>query len=301
MPRMRLPVSRPISMLLGLALATSPVAPSVAQASLLQEAPGDESGQAKQLNADAQSKFASGDLPGAANTYGRILEILTENRVNREERDNTLLVALEVYREAFRQADAGGEELTSSIELLRTGVRLYDAYEAEYQRVYGGGADPSLEARESGDEIKKMLAEAEAKLGPPEPPPKPKVDPPKKQPVLTPITVPIGPSGVGLIVAGSITMAAGLGTIAMIIVGSKQTRDANNEREDAMTQAEADEADRKGRRGDALIISGSVLTGVLLAGGATMLGIGISRRRRYMAFSPQIGPRYVGAGFRARF
>ena len=206
---MRLLVSRLVSPAVGFALAFGPVAPQPARASGPTELPGEASENAKQINGEAQSQYENGDLKSAAKTYSRVLEILTENKVNRAERDNTLLITLVVYIEAYRKSLDNGEELEQAIELLRSGVRLYDGYVAEYQRVYGGGADPSQEARKSGKEIKALLAEAEAKLGPKEVPPPPEVKKKKKEPVLVPIDVPTGRDGVGLIVGGSITIAGG--------------------------------------------------------------------------------------------
>ena len=62
-----------------------------------------------------------------------------------------------------------------------------------------------------------------------------------------------------------------------------------------------DDAEAKGKSGEAMVIAGSVLTGVLLVGGAVMLGFGIRRRIRYMAFAPQVGRGYVGIGVNGRF
>ncbi len=270
--------------------------------------PGSEASEAKQLNADAQARFAEGNYAAAAAAYARIFEVLPENRINREERDNTLLISLEVYREAYRQRRSGGgeEAVAEAAEFLCQGKRLYDKYAARYRDVYGGGAEPSLEATKSMGEVRDLIAEADAALGrpacepqpaspPPPPPPKP------TRPPITPITVNTGPSGVGLIVAGSVTIAVGLGTTGMIIAGAQMVKRADEDRNDAMTDAERNDADDRGRTGNALIISGSILTGVLLAGGATMLGIGIRRRMRYLAFTPQMNRGYVGVSLRGRF
>ncbi|MCA9705734.1 MAG: hypothetical protein KDK70_07795 [Myxococcales bacterium] len=64
--------------------------------------------------------------------------------------------------------------------------------------------------------------------------------------------------------------------------------------------AQADAEDRK-RSANAMIISGSILMGVLTIGGATMLGIGIRRRIRYTAVAPSFGPSYVGLSLQRRF
>jgi hypothetical protein len=109
---------------------------------------------------------------------------------------------------------------------------------------------------------------------------------------------------VGLIVAGSIMLAAGLGTIAMIIVGDsinrKAKRDLAAAKEDG-DNAGIEDANRRGQTGNVLIITGAVFTGLFIAGGATMLGIGIHRRVRYVAFSPTVGRGYAGLSLRGRF
>ena len=295
--------NRLLATALGALVASAPLLPprtAAAQPSTVSP----ETDRAKQLNATAQERYARGDLGGAGDTYAEIFNVLTENRVNREERDNTLLITLEVYREAFyrRKGEAGENALKEAVEYLRRAVRLFDNYEAEYRRVYGSGASVSLDAQKSGQETKDLLAQAEKELGltkPEEPKP---VE--KKDPILKPISVPPGPSGVGLIVAGSIMLAAGLGTMAMIIVGDSMARKARRDRDRASDEGDddaLDDANRRGQTGNVLIITGAVFTALFIAGGATMLGIGIHRRVRYVAFSPTVGRGYAGLSLRGRF
>jgi hypothetical protein len=298
---------RIVSVLLGITLATPVVAPSIAVAAP-SELPGEEATEATRLNAEAQQKFAEGDYADAARTYARILEVLPENRVNREERDNTLLIALEVYREAYKQARVDGDEAANrrAAELLCVAQTHYKTYEENYRDVYGGGADPSKAALESYAELEKLLGEAEAALGSsPCAPPPPEVVPEKKPPpVLGPSMAepPRGPSGVGLIVAGAITLTAGVGATSMIIVGGINRRKAKEIRDDEeSTDSERSNAKDNIKRADGLIIAGSVVSGVLIAGGATMLGIGVRRRLRYLAFSPTFDRGYVGLGVQGRF
>lgn len=54
-------------------------------------------------------------------------------------------------------------------------------------------------------------------------------------------------------------------------------------------------------RANGLIIGGSVLTAVLLAGGATMVAFGARRRWRYLAFAPEMGRGYAGLNLQGRF
>lgn len=299
---------------LGIFLAAAVAAPRVAVAQP-SELPGEKAEDATRLNAEAQQMFEDGDYAQAAHTYARILEVLPENKVNLEERDNTLLIALEVYREAYKKQRTAGDK--EAAKLLCTAQGHYDKYLATYREEYGGAMNPSKAALESNEALQTLLTEAEAALGAPPcgppPPTKAEVDietPPPPPPPETP-TFP-GRSGAGLIIAGALTITAGLGTSSMIIVGGINRRKARRvldrendedatEAEMTMLEAEKNLARENRRRANGLIIGGSVATAVLLAGGATMLGIGLRRRMRYMAFVPETGRGYVGLSLQGRF
>ncbi len=280
--------------------------------------PGEAADEATRLNAEAQQMFADGNYVEAARTYARILEVLPENRVNLEERDNSLLIALEVYREAYKQQRVVGdkEATRTAAKLLCVAKGHYDTYLETYREVYGGAMNPSKAALESNDELQKMLDDAESELGAPACGPPPPVEVEPTPPVLPPLgperLPPPGPSGMGLIVAGALTMTAGLGASSMIIIGGINRRKARRvldrengedatEAEMSMLEAEHKLARENRTRANGLIIAGSVTTAVLLAGGATMLGIGIRRRLRYMAFAPNMGRGYVGLSLQGRF
>lgn len=303
-----LALPRIVSVLLGIVLSTPAVAPRVALAAP-SELPGQEAEEAKRLNAEAQQKFADGQYADAARTYARILEVLPENKINREERDNTLLIALEVYREAYRQqrVPGDGETTRKAAQLLCTAEVHYQKYLDTYRDEYGSAADPSKAARESYEELQALMREAEGEIGgPPCGPPPAEVKPPEPEPKtevdLTGVDPPRGPSGIGLIVGGAVTMGAGLGAISMIVVGGLNRRKAVKIRDDmASTDGEIANAEDNIKRANGLIIAGSVTSAVLLAGGAVMLGIGIKRRLRYMAFSPTLDRGYVGLSLQGRF
>jgi len=298
---------RIVSVLLGIVLTTPAVAPRIALA-----APADagaEADDATRLNAEAQQKFSDGQFADAARTYARILEVLPENRVNREERDNTLLIALEVYREAFKKQRVEGdaESTRKAAQLLCAADKHYKRYLDTYREVYGGGADPSKAALESHASLTALLKQVEGELGaPPCGPPPAKAEPKPEDPAPPDLgggpEPPRGPSGVGLIVGGAITLTAGLGATSMIIIGGINRRKAKEIRDDEeSTDGERQNARENIKRADGLIIAGSVVTGVLIAGGATMLGIGIRRRMRYVAFAPQLERGYVGLSLQGRF
>ncbi len=300
-------------LVLGIFLAAAVAAPrtAVAQPS---DMPGKKAEDATRLNAEAQQMFEDGLYAEAADKYARILEVLPENKVNLEERDNTLLIALEVYREAYRKQRAAGDK--DAAKLLCTAAKHYDTYLATYREEYGGAMDPSKAALESNEELQKLLSEAETALGAPPcgPPPTPEAEVVTKAPPPLPVEKPTFPdrSGAGLIIAGAVTMAAGLGATSMIIVGginrrkSRRVLDREYAEDATETQmmtldAEKELARENRRRANGLIIAGSITTAVLLAGGATMLGIGLKRRMRYMAFAPEMGRGYAGLSLQGRF
>lgn len=305
---------RIVSVLLGIVLAAPVAAPRTAVAAP-EGLPGQEADEARRLNAQAQQMFADGQYVEAARTYARILEVLPENKINREERDNTLLIALEVYREAYKQQRVPGdkEATRAAAKLLCTADTHYQKYLERYRDQYGSAADPSKAARESYGELQTLMNEAEGELGSPPcgpvvaPPPPPPCEVDPSQPECAEIDLsgpdpPRGPSGIGLIVGGAVTLAGGLGATSMIIIGGINRRKAVEIRDDEMeTDERRDEARDNVGRANGLIIAGSVVTAVLLAGGATMLGIGIRRRMRYMAFSPQLNRGYVGLSLQGRF
>ena len=166
--------------------------------------------------------------------------------------------------------------------------------------MYGAQGTVDGAVFESRAEIEAMLAEAG------KPPPETTPTPVDTGPQLEPTVVQRGRNGTGLIVGGSIMTAAGLSMIALVVIGARDLKRAEEQRRDAESLMPEDPAavqaaeDRK-RNANAMLISGSVLLAVLTAGGATMLGLGIRRRVRYMAFAPTFGPTYVGVGAAGRF
>jgi hypothetical protein len=265
----------------------------------------DTSDRAKQLNLEGQRQFNEQNFDGAAASWTRILEVLPENATNREERDNTLLIALEAYKESARRVGQGAGQAAAKreVDVLRKAIAVRDGYVEDFGRAYGGRETVSNPVVESGAEVERMLADAERRAGA-----SASVAPPIVTP-STPVDVPTfhaprGPSGNGLIAGGAVLIALGLGSTSMIIIGAMQAKDARREYRDAQSEMDddgMDKADRKGRRANGLIAGGAVMTGVFLAAGGTMLGIGIRRRVRYQAFMPVVGPQYVGLGWTGRF
>ncbi|MEM9461497.1 MAG: hypothetical protein AAGF11_45455 [Myxococcota bacterium] len=262
-------------------------------------------GSARALTVEGQASFDAGDYVGAAASWKKILDILPENDLNREERENALLISLEAYKQAFRRVSVqSGSVGNADVELLREALRLCDAYTKEVARVHGPTAvSPSVV--ESRVEIEGMLANT----NPVEAPPPPIITPDTGGIVLEPDVIRRGKSGTGLIAAGSVSIVVGLAMMPLVIIGSIRLRDANDRIQRAEeidpptteTTRDKEDAEDQQRSANAMIISGSILMGVLTIGGATMLGIGIRRRIRYTAFSPVVGPSYAGFSLQRRF
>jgi hypothetical protein len=227
----------------------------LALAGIPQEALADESESndvLQRMNTRARERYESGDLVGAAVTYGAMLDRLPENAVNREERDNLVLIALAVYVEAY--------EKTRDAELLHYALVVFESYEAQYHRVYDGQSI-SAYAVEAGRMIRELQVEAE----PPVPPPIVERDPEI-------IVCGYGPKRARPILLGSLALVAAAGSSAMIVVGAHMGSET--------------------RTGNALVIAGSISTAAFAIAGATLLGIGVRRRLEYLglAISPaQVG------------
>lgn len=262
-----------------------------------------KSTQVLELNARGQESYDAGDFEAAAHSWSEILRILPENETNKAERNTQLLIMIDASIRAYEQL-RGRTRPEVSVEVLRRGVATVDIYESDFSRTYGQGVRTSAEAQRESERLRTLLASAEADLPVVAPEPTPPREPTNDVLIRNKGFDP--PSGVGLIVGGSLMITAGLGATSMIAVGATMNKQASRDHKKAseaepVDEAGQDAADDKGRTGTALLVTGSVLTGVFLAGGATMLGIGIKRRIRYLAFSPTTGQGFVGVSLRGRF
>jgi hypothetical protein len=289
----------------------------------------------ERLYSEGDKKNGEGDFTGAAESWTRALVLLPEEGANQATRENLLLNVLDAHINAYKRLP--GEDGKKNIAHLQEGKKTYELYLQQYRAVYGSGRAISSAVQQKSDELNAALAKAEEENKVPEPVPEPTPDP-IDGPKPTPDT-PVGPqpqnNGMGLIVGGSITAALGLGGIGLLIgAGVASTRaekdyelaqddaralcssypnNCNNLSADQQATyddllAEIDDADTRGRRANALQIVGGVMGGVLLAGGAAMLAIGIKRHRTAKAmrsgsagFAPAFGPTFAGAVLRGRF
>nr|MCH9684800.1 hypothetical protein [Deltaproteobacteria bacterium] len=228
--------------------------------------------------------------------------VLPEGETHRAQRVNALLIALEAYKHQFARVVDPRRATQADLEPLRAGLELCVGYVTEFQRVYGATSPVSVAIVESRAELEAMLTGA----GVTAQAPPPSIDFQPMGPSLQ-LERPVlrrGPSGTALIVAGGTTAAVGLSMTSLIIVGAIRRRAARRDLDAAREQMDdgaARDAERDRRSANAMLVSGSVLTGVLSAAGFTMLGIGINRRVRYMAFAPELRRGYAGLSLTGRF
>ena len=269
--------------------------------------------------------------------------MLPEQSANQSTRENVLLNVLDAYMNAYngmRKSDN-----TKDIQHLRNAQRVLEQYLGAFQSAYGRGKGVSSAVQQKANELDELMKKAEAEARTPttsvdpKTPPKTEDDDDDNPPPPPPIQLPPENNGIGLIAGGGVMLGAGLGSLALIIVGGingpkyeKEFESKNAElgricgEMDPNTCYEngaiptsqrelvpdlvhdRDNAEKKGKQANALTIAGAVIAPLLLAGGATMLAFGIKRNREAKAaarpsatFQPAVGPRFTGFVVQGRF
>lgn len=241
-----------------------------------------------------QAAFDVGDYQGAIEAWGQILDVLPENDRNREERENALLIVMAAYEAELRERTALAPATDADLDRLREALALCDAYTEELTRVHGPSA--------VGAAVLEARLEIEQKLGLVSSTPGASSTP--DGPIICVRPKP-GPEGIGTIVAGASTMAVGLGgMMPLVVIGARREAEADQDIADAEaigdSQAVREAEDRK-RSANTMLVTGAVLMGVVTVGGAVVLALGTRRRLRAIAFTPVVGPAFVGATLRRRF
>jgi len=302
-----------------------------------------DSNEIERLYNEGSDRNAAKNYSGAAESWTELLVLLPEQAANQSTRENVLLNVLDAYMNAYngmRKADN-----TKDISHLRNAQRVLEQYLGAFQSAYGRGKGVSSAVQQKANELDELMKKAEEESRTPVPP----VDDGKKPPPgdgddddpppPPPIQLPPENNGIGLIAGGSVMLGAGLGSLALIIVGGingpkyeKEFESANVELGEICgdvdpttcfgdtsipTQdrervpglvADKENAQDKGKQANALTIAGAVIAPLLLAGGATMLAFGIKRNREARSatrptatFQPALGPRFTGFVIQGRF
>jgi hypothetical protein len=239
----------------------------------------------ERLYVAGQDQYEARDYATAARTWTQLLEALPESEDNRAIRESVLINVLDAHLKAYELLlDHEGKK---DIEHLRDATETLKVYYATFEEAHGDRVAMSVAVREKVDEVEAELRAAERVLErervvPPALPPPPPPPPPR---------TPQREHGTGLVIGGSLLAAAGLACVSMIAIGSTRGRRylRDYDAAEARLQADADDmlarsnlatADRNGRVANSMLIAGAVIAPLLVAGGATMIGLGVRKRRR---------------------
>jgi hypothetical protein len=253
----------------------------------------------ERLYVEGQDKYAEGDFAGAADAWTRLLDRLPEAQANRATRENVLLNVVQAHLDGYartRKADG-----SKDIELLRAGKQVLDDYFASFKKAYGDRAAVSTAVQEKADDLERLLADAEREAAAvPEPGPgpsdggggtgpQPAGDGGGGKPNV--IVLESGNDGSGLIAGGAVAAGLGLGGFGVlgagVVIANRAEEDflaitcesPCNADQQAAAQSERDAAEKRGRTGNALTITGAIVGPVLLITGGVLIGLGIKRRK----------------------
>jgi len=313
-------LSRVLACAVGLSFASAPLQVQAA-------AP---DGEVERLYVEGQDKYAEGDFAGAADAWTRLLDRLPEAQANRATRENVLLNVIQAHLDGYdrNRKDDGSKD----IEHLRSAKAVTENYFTAFKKAYGDRAAVSAAVQEKADELDRKLADAEkeaAAAANPEPQPddtgttEPKTDGgTKTSPNI--IVLESENDGGGLIAGGAVAAGLSLGGFGVLAAGAVIAGRAEedflavtcegdcNPDQEAAAQAERDDAEQRGRTGNALTITGAIVGPVLLITGGVLIGLGIKRRqdakkardeklRQSLGVVPAAGRGFTGLVLTGRF
>jgi hypothetical protein len=285
----------------------------------------------ERLYVEGQDKYAEGDFAGAADAWTRLLDRLPEAQNNRATRENVLLNVVQAHLDGY--ARNRKEDGSKDIEMLRAGKQVLDTYFANFKKAYGDRAAVSTAVQEKADELERTLADAEKEAAAvPEPDPEPDGDGGgntqtdggggNDRPDV--IVLESGNDGGGLIAGGAVAAGLSLGGFGVLAAGAVIAGRAEEDflavtcespcgtDEEEAAQAERDDAEQRGRTGNALTITGAIVGPVLLITGGVLIGLGIKKRKdakaardeqlkRSLSFMPAASRSFTGFVLSGRF
>jgi len=326
-PRLRLAhgvLSRVLACTVALSFAGAPLQ--------VQAAPKVDS-EVERLYVEGQDKYAEGDFAGAADAWTRLLDRLPEAQSNRATRENVLLNVVQAHLDGY--ARTRKDDGSKDIEMLRAGKAVLDTYFTNFKKAYGDRAAVSTAVQEKADELERTLADAEKEAAVvPEPEPDPdnggnggNNNPDsnggnKDRPDV--IVLESGNDGGGLIAGGAVAAGLSLGGFGVLAAGALIANRAEEDflevtcespcgtDEQEAAQSERDDAESRGRTGNALTITGAIVGPVLLITGGVLIGLGIKRRkdakaardeqlRKSLGVVPTAGRGFMGLVVSGRF
>jgi tetratricopeptide (TPR) repeat protein len=242
-------------------------------------------------------RYERGDYRGAIDLWTEAVDGLPEFDPAVADVRSALIFNLAVAR--FKQYELDGD-----LEQLEPARALLERYRA-------GLPDDAASDRETADSWLARIDEALAKRregnAGPTPPPRP--TPPAHDDVHGPMLQRERERvALGLAIGGGVAMAGGLGLFGAMAAGLVRIRAAERDGEaiaDASPEPSAGDLADPVARGEAaqrLAIATGATGGVLVAAGATMLAIGLTRgKRRRSAAVPMAGPSGAGLRWMGRF
>lgn len=284
----------------------------------------------ERLYKEGTDRAANKDYKGAVEKWKLLMRKLPESGANQATRENVLLNILEASMNAYdgnRKPDG-----SKDIAYLADGRKEFERYVEDYSATFGPERALGAAVREQADKLDAMIkvAEEDAKrTGGTDTGPEPKTTGPDEPKAIDkpppPVVLPPQQNGVGFIAGGAVLIALGLGAVGMAIaggVGSQRAEDDYNDtQKDKNTECSAnpmsaacdrlqgdlDNLDARGRRNNAIAVSGGVLAGVLTGAGIALLVIGIKRNREAKRVAngasllPSFGRGTAGLVFTTRF
>lgn len=296
--------------------------PSVALAAPSQEEIG-------RMYGEGQEYMEQKEYKRAADVFSRLLNLIEESPDNKAIRESLILNILDAHMQAYEGiVDAKGKR---DVAQLEEGKSTLQAYYKDFQAVHGDSVAVIAEIQTTATKLDEMLKEARKEPDPivPVADPDKDEDKDKDKDKPDPVIIRQGNStdGLGLIIGGVGLGILGVGAAVMIPIGSglgKTAESAYNraqlDKADAAQgspearDAEADiaEANAAGGRANAVLITGAVLTPLLLGGAVALIVIGVRKRNQAnsqaalrpaetLTAAPSFGRNFSGVSFSGRF
>lgn len=219
--------------------------------------------EAKELAETAATYYGSNEYSQAGMAFGNALDALPASKPNMRARMRLVIDAMTAYREAAK--------VSKNMADLQAGDAVYKKYLAAYQAAYGNPNVPAAVTqsyRALQADMRRMQNPSGSSSGKP--------SSGKKK------------SGTPLLAAGGVLLAGGVGTAILAAAGAVGARNAEEDSrgvEDGTP--EADDIRSRGQRSNALLVTGAILTPILIGTGSALLAVGAkrnkSRGRRAMA------------------
>lgn len=276
---------------------------------------------------EGQEYMEQKEYKRAADVFSRLLNLIEESPDNKAIRESLILNILDAHMQAYEGiVDASGKRDVSQLE---TGKATLQDYYKDFQAVHGDSVAVIAEIQTTATKLDQMLKEAQAEPEEVTPPVvKPGEEKPEEKPTET-VVIRQGSSadGLGLIIGGVGLGVLGVGAAVMIPIGSGLGRTAESDYNRAQenkalaaadSQDERDaendiaEANTAGKRANAVLITGAVLTPIFLGGAVALIVLGVKKRNaanrqaslrpaETLTAAPSFGRNFSGVSFSGRF